>query len=99
MLLSMRARQKAGSTAWYVYIVECADGSLYTGIALDVAARVVVHNQGKGARYTRGRRPVRLRYRQRHATKGAALRREHAIKQMAVAAKRDLIARWRPRSP
>ncbi len=93
MLLSMRARQKAGSTAWYVYIVECADGSLYTGIALDVAARVAAHNAGKGARYTRSRWPVVLCYRQRHPNKGAALRREYAIKQLTARSKRALIAR------
>ena len=46
--------------AWFVYLVRCRDGSLYTGIARDVNARVAAHNQGRGARYTRGRRPVAL---------------------------------------
>ncbi len=96
MLPGMGTRQKTPAAAWYVYLVECADGSLYTGIARDVAARITAHNAGKGARYTRSRRPVVLRYRQRYGSKGAALRREYAIKQLSVAAKRALIARRRP---
>ena len=95
----MKARPQPAATAWYVYIVECADGTLYTGIARDVAERLAKHNAGKGARYTRGRRPVRLAYRQRFASKGAALRREYAIKQLTVGAKRALsAARKRARS-
>ena len=46
---------------WHVYIVRCADGSLYTGVAIDVRARIATHNAGQGAKYTRGRRPVRPR--------------------------------------
>ena len=49
------------SDEWFVYIVECQDGSLYTGIAKDVCARIVQHNLGKGAKYTRGRGPVQLK--------------------------------------
>lgn len=76
---------------WRVYVVECADGSLYTGIARDVAARLEQHNQGAGARYTRSRLPVRLVHVEPAADRGAALRREYLIKQMPVAAKRRLI--------
>lgn len=82
-------------TPWYVYIVRCADGSLYTGVATDVAARVAAHNRGTGAKYTRGRGPVRLAYRERVGERGAALRRELAIKRLPRAAKLGLIARRR----
>jgi putative endonuclease len=64
----------------YVYIVECADGSLYTGWAVDVEARVKVHNAGRGARYTRTHRPVKLVYAEPQPTRAAALKREAAIK-------------------
>lgn len=68
---------------WFVYVVRCADDSLYTGIARDVRARIAMHDAGKGARYTRGRGPVRLCAKRRCASKGNALRLEHAIKQLA----------------
>jgi putative endonuclease len=66
--------------AWFVYVVRCNDGTLYTGIARDVDARIGKHNQGKGARYTRGRGPVALVHKERKRSHGAALRREAAIK-------------------
>jgi len=65
---------------WFVYVVRCRDGTLYTGISRDVAARLCQHNQGKGARYTRGRGPVALVHTERRQSQGAALRREAAIK-------------------
>lgn len=65
---------------WVVYVVECRDGTLYTGVARDLAARLRAHNAGKGARYTRGRRPVALRYWEPHATRGEAQRREAEIR-------------------
>ncbi len=73
--------------AWFVYVVRCRDGSLYTGISRDVAARVRMHNEGKGARYTRGRGPVCVIHTERRSTKGAALRREAAIKALPRAQK------------
>ena len=76
---------------WRVYVVECADGSLYTGIARDVASRVEQHNRGTGARYTRGRLPVRLVHVESAADRGAALRREYQIKRMSAAEKRRLL--------
>jgi len=78
--------------AWFVYVVRCRDGSLYTGISRDVAARVRQHNQGKGARYTRGRGPVAVIHTERKASKGAALRREAAIKTLPRAKKLALCA-------
>jgi putative endonuclease len=76
----------------FVYMVECADGSLYTGYAQDPQERVNAHNAGKGARYTSSRRPVRLVYTEACASKGEALSREHAIKQWTRAQKWALIA-------
>jgi len=72
---------------WFVYLVRCADGSLYTGIARDVAARIAQHDAGKGARYTRGRGPLRLCAKRRCTSKGDALRLEHAVKKLPRARK------------
>ena len=79
-------------SAWYIYILQCADNTLYTGVATDVAARLAVHNAGKGAKYTRGRLPVALLYQESADHRSAALQREHAIKKMRAASKRQLIA-------
>jgi putative endonuclease len=78
--------------AWHVYMVRCADRSLYTGVARDLDARVRQHNLGRGARYTRSRRPVELVYSEPAADRGAALRREYQIKSLGAAAKRALIS-------
>ena len=64
----------------FVYIVRCADGTLYTGWAVDVAARLKAHNAGRGARYTRTRRPVKLIYSEELLTRAEALKRERVIK-------------------
>lgn len=77
-----------------VYIVECADGTLYTGIARDAERRLAVHNRGRGAKYTRSRLPVVLRYRERQPDKSAALRREMAIKKLSREAKLALIGTY-----
>jgi putative endonuclease len=75
----------------FVYIVRCADGSLYTGYARDPRARVRAHNAGRGARYTAGRRPVRLVYSERFETLSEALKREYELKQWPRARKQALI--------
>ena len=77
---------------WHVYMLRCADHSLYTGVATDLEARVATHNAGKGAKYTRGRLPVKLVYQEAVADRGTALKREHAIKRLPAAAKRRLIS-------
>ncbi len=77
----------------FVYIVRCADGSLYTGYAKDVKARLAAHNRARGAKYTSGRRPVTLVYSQWFKTIGAALRREYAMKRWTRAEKEALVAR------
>jgi putative endonuclease len=71
----------------FVYIVRCADDTLYTGWALDVTRRVAAHNGGKGARYTATRGPVTLVYSEEVATRGDALRRERVIKRYPRAKK------------
>jgi predicted GIY-YIG superfamily endonuclease len=76
--------------AWFVYVVRCRDGSLYTGISNDVQARIAAHNRGQGARYTRGRQPVVLVYLERRGTRSTALRRELAIKALSRDAKTAL---------
>lgn len=76
---------------WTVYLIRCADGSLYTGIARDVVQRVRSHNTGRGAAYTRARRPVTLVYSEAAANRPAALRREWAIKQLTRTEKETLI--------
>ena len=78
----------------YVYILRCRDGTLYTGYTNDLDARVRVHNgEGKGgAKYTRARRPVSLVYYEEYEEKGAALRRECAIKKLSREEKEALIA-------
>jgi putative endonuclease len=78
--------------AWWVYVVRCADGSLYTGVARDLAARIAAHNAGRGARYTRGRGPVTLVYQEAADDRASAQRREAAIKRLPAAAKAGLAA-------
>jgi putative endonuclease len=75
----------------FVYILRCSDGSLYTGWTTDLDARVRAHNSGRGAKYTRARRPVELVYHEEYATKSEALRREAEIKKMDRAEKLSLI--------
>jgi putative endonuclease len=79
---------------WSVYMVRCADGSLYTGIARDVVRRVAEHNSNNelAANYTRCRRPVVLVYQEKQDTRSAASKREHAIKQMGRKEKVALVA-------
>jgi putative endonuclease len=73
--------------------VRCADGTLYAGSTTDVRARVRVHNSGRGARYTAGRRPVEVVYREVCGSRSAALRREHALKRLTRTEKEALIRR------
>lgn len=77
---------------WFVYIVRCRDGSLYTGATNDLDKRVRAHSEGKGARYTRSRRPVVLVFSRRARDKPSALRQEYRIKQLTRVEKLALIA-------
>ena len=79
----------------YCYIVECADGTYYTGWAVDPEKRVAVHNKGRGARYTRTRGPVRLVYVEELPDRKAAMKREIAIKKLKRKGKGQLISEER----
>jgi predicted GIY-YIG superfamily endonuclease len=76
---------------WFVYIVECMDGSLYTGITVDLVARFEAHRSGRGARYMRAHPPRRLLAAQACADRSAASRAEYRIKQLALAEKRNWV--------
>lgn len=67
---------------WFIYIVECCDQSLYTGITNNLEKRLSTHNSGKGAKYTRGRGPIVLKYFEKVSNKNAALKREIEIKKL-----------------
>ena len=73
---------KSPTRTWYVYILRCADGSLYTGITTDLTRRTRQHNDGTASRYTRSRRPVKLVYQERRRSQSSALKREAAIKKL-----------------
>ena len=75
-----------------VYVLECGDGSYYTGYTTDLDRRVEEHRDGDGAKYTRGRGPFRVVHRERFGSRGAALRREAAIKSLARREKERLVA-------
>ena len=75
-----------------VYVLECADGSLYTGYTTDLERRVDEHNAGEGAKYTRGRTPVELRYVERYESRSTAMSREYEIKQLSRRAKERLVS-------
>lgn len=81
--------------AFYCYILECSDGTYYTGWSTEPERRLLQHNRGAGARYTRSRRPVRLVYTEELPDKGAALKRERAIKALSRARKQRLIGKER----
>ncbi len=87
----------AMAARWWVYLVECRDGSLYAGATNDLAARVQKHNAGKGARYTRSRRPVVLRWQKRVDGRSQALKAEYALKRLSRAEKRALVRAARAR--
>ncbi len=88
MIEGMKSR---GQIEWTVYILRCGDGSLYTGIAKDVRARVKQHSEGRGAAYTRTRLPVELLYQQEGLTRSEALIREAQIKAMSRSKKEKII--------
>ena len=76
---------------WFVYVLRCRDGTLYTGISTDVEQRVAVHNAGRGARYTRPRLPVTVIHVERKRSRSTALKREAAIKSLSRAQKLNMI--------
>ena len=83
-----------GGKNWEVYLLRCADGSLYTGIARDALKRLKAHNSGKGAKYTRARLPVEIVYRETCPDHSSALKREAAIKRLSRPEKLLLLNAW-----
>lgn len=75
----------------YTYIVKCSDGTFYTGWTNDLTGRMEAHNQGRGAKYTKARRPVTLIYYETFETKEEAMKREYAIKRLSRKEKEELI--------
>ncbi len=90
-LKMIQGMKRRGPKDWTVYILRCGDGSLYTGIAKDVQARVKQHSEGRGATYTRTRLPVELLYQQEGLTRSEALVREAEIKAMPRSKKEEII--------
>lgn len=84
--------EEAMETNWYLYILRCGDGTLYTGITTDVEKRLSVHRSGKGAKYTRGRQPLELVYREECESHSQALKRELEVKKMTRQGKEAFIA-------
>ncbi|HEX4607515.1 MAG TPA: GIY-YIG nuclease family protein [Urbifossiella sp.] len=78
--------------SWWVYVVRCADGTLYTGVSTDPDRRLSQHNAGTASKYTRSRRPVEMVYRERRRERSDALKREAALKTLPRRAKLALIA-------
>jgi predicted GIY-YIG superfamily endonuclease len=83
---------------WCVYILRCCDGTLYTGVAVDLPRRLAAHRRGVGAKYTRGRLPVTLAYQECQPNRSSALKREAALRWLGRAGKLSLIASQRSRS-
>lgn len=83
----------AKKAAWYLYLIECLDGSIYTGITVDVEARFAKHQSGQGAKYTRARPPKRLLASKRFRDRSAASKAEYAVKQLTPEAKRAFVSK------
>jgi len=83
--------KKSSGDSWFVYILRCTDGSLYTGITKDVRRRCQQHNSGTASRYTRSRRPTKQVWKEAHPSRSSALKREAAIKAMTRREKIALI--------
>ena len=84
---------------WWLYLIECEGGSLYTGIALDVEKRYAQHVAGKGAKYTRANPPIRLIGKQRYADRSSATRAELAFKRLSRLEKQRRIPEFESRNP
>jgi putative endonuclease len=83
--------EKKKQNSHYIYVLECSDGSLYTGYTTDIERRLKEHNSGQGAKYTRGRLPVKLRHQESFKSRSLAQKREYQIKQLPRSKKEELI--------
>ena len=79
---------------WYLYVLRCGDGTLYTGITTDTEKRLEAHRAGKGAKYTRGRAPLELIYQELCGCHSGALKKEYRFKQLPRAEKEKIIESW-----
>lgn len=89
----------SGGKPWFLYLIECTDGSIYTGITVDVAARYAAHVNGSGARYTRSHPPLRLLASESYADRSAASKAEYRVKLLSPAQKRALAAQLAASAP
>jgi putative endonuclease len=89
----------AETKIWFLYLIECADGSIYTGITIDVVARYRAHCEGRGARYTRSHPPLRLLGHETHPDRATASRAEYRIKRLCATDKRLYAARLAANPP
>lgn len=85
-------KEKVGEKVHYTYLLECSDHTFYIGYTNDLQKRINTHNAKKGAKYTRGRTPVVLKYYEQYKTKTEAMRREHELKKLTRKQKEELIA-------
>ena len=85
----------AAEQPWFVYILECRDGSFYTGVTNNLERRQHQHNEGTASKYTRSRRPVTLRYQELCGSRSQALIRECSLRLLSRKEKEDLVKRWR----
>jgi putative endonuclease len=92
-MVAKNSKKKLSGQFWYVYILNCRDRTLYTGATNNLRARLDKHNNGTGAKYTRGRRPVKLIYSEQFNTRRQALRREAEIKKWPRRRKQELIGK------
>jgi putative endonuclease len=88
--IHVTSRRSEAEDRWFCYLLECADGTFYTGITSALDRRLSLHNRGRASRYTRGRLPVTLVYAEPHRDRSSASRRERAVKKMSRAEKRAL---------
>ena len=86
-------RKETMDNNWYLYMLRCGDGTLYTGITTDVQRRLEAHRAGKGAKYTRGRQPLELVYTEECGHHSAALKREIAVKKLSRQEKETMIGK------
>ena len=98
MLRGMQVREEtapyASGDSWFLYILRCGDGSLYTGVTTDIDRRLKMHQEGKASRYTRAHQPVDLVYREECGSRSQALARECAVKSLPREKKECLILGW-----
>ena len=94
ILATKKSRKKKGEASWIVYILRCADQTLYTGITNNLERRVKMHQEGKAAKYTRSHGPVELVYQEKISTRGKALVREYELKKLPRSKKEKIVSRF-----